>query len=251
LSANRLNSGLDEKDVAWVTGELFGAGFETTSSTLQYFAVAMTLFPDVARRAQREVDAVVGYQRTPTFEDQNKLPYVTALIRETMRWRPVVPSGLLHEATEDIYYEGYVIPKGSTLIGAIWSLCRDPEVFPDFDCFAPERFLDSKDSTTLKLSTDSGGRFSDFGFGFGRRICVGKDVALNALFISVATLLWAFEFKGQSVTEEADPSFTTDLRKLVRGNGVTISPERFKCQLVPRSQRVRDILAKDKYIDRE
>jgi cytochrome P450 len=81
----------------------------------------MAQFPDVQRHAQAELDLVVG-PRLPTMNDRPNLPYVHALIKEVMRWHPVVPLGVPHMATEDDEYCGYRIPKGAVLIANIWSV---------------------------------------------------------------------------------------------------------------------------------
>jgi cytochrome P450 len=65
---------------------LSGAGFETTSSTLMWWALSMVAFPEVQRRAQAELDVVVGRARFPTFADAPRLPYVRAIVKEVLRW---------------------------------------------------------------------------------------------------------------------------------------------------------------------
>ena len=80
----------------------------------------MALFPEAQRKAQEEIDRVVGTDRLPTFEDRENLPYVDALVKEALRWHPVVPMGVPHVTTEDDIYEGYFIPKGSILLPNIW-----------------------------------------------------------------------------------------------------------------------------------
>ena len=80
----------------------------------------MASYPDVQRKAQAERDAVVGHDRLPTFADQDSLPYVSALVKECLRWRVVVPLGMPHASTEDFEFRGYVIPRGTLLIYNIW-----------------------------------------------------------------------------------------------------------------------------------
>jgi cytochrome P450 len=74
--------------------------------------MAMALHPAVQKRIQDEIDRVVGTDRLPTFEDRPSLPLVDAVVRETLRWRPVVPLGVPHSANKDDVYKGYFIPKG-------------------------------------------------------------------------------------------------------------------------------------------
>lgn len=80
----------------------------------------MALFPDVQRKAQQELDAVLGGDRLPQCEDRDNLPYVNALVKEVFRWHPVAPMGVPHVSTEDDICEGYFIPKGSSILTNIW-----------------------------------------------------------------------------------------------------------------------------------
>ena len=82
------------------------AASDTTSTTLMWWTLAMVAFPQVQRRAQAELDAVVGRTRLPTFADAPHLPYVRAVIKEVLRWRPAIPLGMPHKATEDDWYDG-------------------------------------------------------------------------------------------------------------------------------------------------
>ena len=91
-----------------------------TYATLQSFFIAMFLYPEVQRKAQAELDAVVGPHRLPEFEDMKSLPYICAIVKELLRWRVVVPLGVPHRSLEDDEYRGYFIPKGSLLVANIW-----------------------------------------------------------------------------------------------------------------------------------
>ena len=80
----------------------------------------MAINPEVQRRAQAELDSVVGATRLPTLEDKPSLPYVSALMKECFRWRSVVPMGVPHVMTEEDEYKGYRIPQGSLVVTNIW-----------------------------------------------------------------------------------------------------------------------------------
>ena len=73
----------------------------------------MAVHPDIQKKAQNEIDAVVGTHRLPEFEDRPSLPFVEALYREVMRWKPVLPLGVAHATTAEDIYNGYFVPKGS------------------------------------------------------------------------------------------------------------------------------------------
>lgn len=80
----------------------------------------MRLYPNVMKRAQAEIDDVVGRDRLPTFADRENLPYIRAIVKEVLRWRPVGPLGLPRRTSQDDVYEGYFIPKGSLVIANAW-----------------------------------------------------------------------------------------------------------------------------------
>lgn len=137
----------------------------------------MTLFPDVQKKAQAELDAVVGPGRLPDHSDSDRLPYINALIKETLRWHVAFPVGVAHRTLQDDELDGYFIPAGTTVITNIWfvppsyaccplnlnvsdrGILHDPQVYEDPFVFRPERFL-GKDDVLDPLNLM---------FGFGRR----------------------------------------------------------------------------------
>lgn len=112
--------GIDDLLAAYTCGGLVEAGSETTATTLNNFILAMAIFPGVAQKAQQEIDQVVGSTRLPSWEDEVNLPYVRALVKEVLRWRPVNKFGMPHCTSEDDWYEGYFIPKGSVVMLNWW-----------------------------------------------------------------------------------------------------------------------------------
>jgi cytochrome P450 len=150
----------------------------------------MVANPEVQTRAQDELDAVVGRSRTPTFADAPSLPYIQALVKESLRWRPALPLGIAHATTEDDWYEGMFIPKGTICAANLWQCHHDPAFYgDDAASFNPERFLDHDGKLVPgPAETRDDGHFT---YGFGRRACVGKHMANDSLFIAMATVLWA------------------------------------------------------------
>lgn len=133
---------LSEREIAYATGSLFGAGSDTSSSTLMSFMLAMTCFPRVAAKAQEELDRVVGRDRSPSWCDEQNLPYCKAIIKETLRWRPVaVMGGTPHASITDDHYNGHFIPKGTTIMGNLWAIHHNEKYFKDSHNFIPERYL--------------------------------------------------------------------------------------------------------------
>ncbi|KAL4900392.1 hypothetical protein BDW74DRAFT_188242 [Aspergillus multicolor] len=172
----------DEHEIKWTAVSLYFGGADTTVSTIATFFLAMTLYPDIQKRAQQEIDRVVGRARLPGFSDRSNLPYINAIVKEALRWHPVAPMGVVHSSMEDDTYHGYHIPKGSLILPNVWAFCHDPYDYKDPMTFRPERFLG-----------DSPERDPHFVFGYGRRICPGRILAESNLYLTIATSLAAFE----------------------------------------------------------
>ena len=114
------NQGLDELQAAYQTGGLVEAGSETTSAYQNTFILMMLQNSTVARKAQDEIDRVVGSKRLPAWEDEKDLPYLRATIKELLRTRPPNKIGIQHSTTEDDWFEGYFIPKGTVVFLNWW-----------------------------------------------------------------------------------------------------------------------------------
>lgn len=80
----------------------------------------MSLYPEAQKKAQAELDAVVGPHRMPEFSDWKSLVYVSAVVKEVLRWHTVTPFGINHATTLDDELNGYFIPAGTVLLPNIW-----------------------------------------------------------------------------------------------------------------------------------
>ncbi|KAG1845248.1 cytochrome P450 [Suillus tomentosus] len=106
-----------EKGIKESSATGYAAASGTTTSTLYVFLLAMVLYPEVQARAQAEIDSVIGetLERLPDWDDRVSMPYINAIILETLRWFPVAPLGIAHATVNDDIYEGYYIPKGQSM----------------------------------------------------------------------------------------------------------------------------------------
>ncbi|KAJ7222947.1 cytochrome P450 [Mycena rebaudengoi] len=240
LLEDREKNEMNDLEIAYTCATPFGAGGETTSGSLSSFMLACAAFgPSFIPKAQQELDAVVGKDRMPTYEDYEALPYIQAVVSETLRWRPVaVLGGTPHASTEDFMYEGMFIPKGSTLIANLWGIHLNPDDFPDPHRFDPERFMSKRDYPgTLQHSS----------FGYGRRVCPGMHLAMNSMFINIARILWGFslgktlDHSGQEI--EVDIMAYTD--------GFNSVPRPFKMSIVPRSSGHATIIERENEMAQE
>ncbi|KAF7374531.1 O-methylsterigmatocystin oxidoreductase [Mycena sanguinolenta] len=135
------NNRYDEDAIKDVAGTAYAGGADTTVSSLASFFLAMALYPDVQKKAQTEIDTVIGTDRLPEFEDRPSLPFIEAVYRELMRWKPVLPLGVAHASTADDVYDGYFIPKGTVVIPNIWAMTRDESIYSEPERFNPDRFF--------------------------------------------------------------------------------------------------------------
>jgi cytochrome P450 len=222
----------DEHIIKWSAATLYAGASDTTVATINSFFLAMTLFPDVQKKAQAEIDAVIGPDRLPSFADQDSLPYIEALAKEALRWHAVIPTGFPHCVAEDDIHDGYYIPKGSVIVSNIWFMLNDPERYANPSEFNPERFLgnDGKKPETEPRTIC---------FGFGRRICPGIHLAEASAWLSIAMSLAVFDISkvvenGIEITPEVDPS-----------SGTISHPKPFKCTIKPRSLKAVALIEQD------
>ncbi|KAJ7321576.1 cytochrome P450 [Mycena albidolilacea] len=221
--------GLSDIESAWLAATLFGAGAETTVGVLSWFMLAMVLCPGIQSKVQAELDAVVGRSRLPTFADRDHLPYLQATVREALRWHPTDPIGLPHQSTEDDWYEGYFIPKGTICIPNIWAMNRDVEAYgADAAEFNPGRYLDENGKLKPALADTKEGHVS---YGFGRRICIGRHVANNSLFIDIACILWAANIRP---TKDVGGKPVMPVESEIINDGLVVSPIPFNCEITAR-----------------
>ncbi|GJJ16120.1 hypothetical protein Clacol_010400 [Clathrus columnatus] len=172
----------EERNIQAVAGIIYMAAIDTTESVLQTFYMAMLLYPELQKKAQAELDEVVGGDKLPTFDDRKDLPYIEAIIKEVLRWHPTLPVAFPHMLMEDDKIGEYFVPKGTIVMGNAWSLLHSKLVYGDDVAeFNPERFM--------KPNV----RYPDNAFGFGRRICPGRQMADNMLFIMIASVLHTFD----------------------------------------------------------
>ncbi|KAI0819806.1 cytochrome P450 [Trametes gibbosa] len=147
-SRDRLLTPADIEEIKALSFDVYGAGVETSRGTLASFILAMTLNKDVFRKAQAEIDEVVGYDRLPEFSDRGALPYVNAVLEEIYRWSPAFPMGIPHRVTTHDQYRGYDIPAGCMVIANTWAMTRDKDYYPEPETFRPERHLLPSTQTT-------------------------------------------------------------------------------------------------------
>ncbi|KAI0340899.1 CyP450 monooxygenase [Trametopsis cervina] len=240
-----------ERHARYASGIAYAAGSDTTLSLLETFFCMMAALPEVQKKAQHELDDIVGRERLPSYEDRNSLPYIQAVILECVRWLPVIPLGSPYRVTQDDHYGGYFLPEGTEIIPVSTCLTAHPKDCPEPERFNPDRFLKNGE-------INKNVRNPEMAFGFGRRICPGRHLALETAFLVVSSVLHTFDVMP-SVDDSGnalDPipqatlghiSYVTHL--LFTNGGLTQYPwdvcrfpDRLNCMLQPRSDATTNLI---------
>jgi len=230
----------NEQFISEVAATLFSAGSETLVSTTLTFILAMTRYPEIQAKAQAEIDRVVGKDRLPTMSDKNSLPYLSAVLMETLRWHPVTPTGLPHRLTQDDVYNGYHIPAGTLIMVNLWGILHDEHHFSDPLEFLPERYLPLVTGQKVVEGDPSAAPVDPLTmvFGYGRRSCPGIHLAQTGLWTVMAMLLSSFDIKPR-----VDPETGKPLVPAAEWTGDLISfPKPFACDITPRSKERAELI---------
>nr|QLM00676.1 geraniol 10-hydroxylase [Bacopa monnieri] len=201
---------IDRKHIEHLCLDLFIAGTDTTSVTVEWAMAELLKNPDVMKKAKAELDDVIGKGKVIDESDLSHLPYLRSIVKETLRLHAPVPFLVPRRVGEDIEVCGYIVPKNSQVFVNAWAIARDPETWNDPLEFKPERFVDSEVNV-------KGRDFDLIPFGAGRRICPGLPLAMRVVPVMVGSLLNCFEWKvagGMSAKElDMEEKFGITLQK--------------------------------------
>ncbi|KAH9889802.1 cytochrome P450 [Cubamyces lactineus] len=228
----RSDQGPDEEQVMkHICAVAVEGSSDTTGYTLEGFFLAMAMYPDVQRKAQAELDRVVGLSRLPDHNDSKELVYINAVVKEALRWHNVMPLGVWHRTIADDEFNGYFIPGGSMILTNVWNILHDPHAYENPYEFCPDRFIkDGKLDGTVRDPTD-------YMFGFGRRICPGRHLAIPSLFINIASILHVFE-----ISLPLDDNGKPIPVEYKETHGLLSRPEELRCIIKPRSPRAEALI---------
>ncbi|KAF8513249.1 cytochrome P450 [Hysterangium stoloniferum] len=204
LDSQRERLQLDEKAILYIGGSIIEAGTttsnefvrtNTTSCLLHCFLLACAANPRIVERAHAEFETTLG-NRAPTWEDFSSLPYLFAIVKELLRWCPVTPLAFPHLTELDDNYGGQEISGGTLVIASIWNMHRNPTIFDNPSSYNPDRYFSpTRDSKPLEDSSLCEGIWT---FGFGRRACPGRQLALDSIWLAIGRILWAFDIQLSS-----------------------------------------------------
>ncbi|KAI0480949.1 cytochrome P450 [Xylariaceae sp. FL0804] len=219
-------------EASCVIGMMALVGIFTVAGPLSYWLVSMVHHPEWQQAVQKEVDEVCG-GRPPTLEDAPRLPTLRACIKETMRWKPNVPTGVAHEMEADDVFRGYFLPKGTRILPLDWAFLRNPDKYPDPDNFHPERWLEPGWPTYQEPLTQFPSLRGMTSFGWGQRQCLGMTLTQDELLVACGALAWCFTLKPKR-----DAATGCDLPvPLDKSNSLLIiKPDPFQMAFEPRSE---------------
>ncbi|KAJ7152703.1 cytochrome P450 [Mycena crocata] len=236
LARDIITGGTDSADHPhrgpWVTGSLYGGGTETVAGSVQTFTLAMTMYPEIQKRAQKELEDVCG-DRMPVIADMPRLPFIHAIIQEVLRWHPPVPLSVPRRTAKDDVYKGFFIPKNTAVMPNLWGISREVD---DPYTFNPDRFL---------VENPPPDPF-DYVFGLGRRICVGNHIAEASIFAMSTAILYAFNLAPRP-GEKLEAKFNGHLITYAKPYNNVITPRSEKKAQWIRENSARIIAERGKY----
>ncbi|PSS15640.1 Cytochrome P450 93A3 like [Actinidia chinensis var. chinensis] len=173
--------------------DIFAAGSDTSAITTEWALAELINHPNIMEKARKEIDTVVGSSRLVQESDIQNLPYLQAIVKETLRLHPTGPL-IVRESTEDCTVMGYHVPAKTRLFVNVWAIGRDPNHWQDPLEFRPERFVSEDGSGKNQLDV-RGQHFHLLPFGSGRRGCPGTSLALQVVQTSLAAIVQCFDWK--------------------------------------------------------
>ncbi|THH08833.1 hypothetical protein EW145_g2433 [Phellinidium pouzarii] len=206
-----------ELNMIFATGNMYAAGVETSEVAVVTFILMMARNPEVVKRAQEEIDRVVGTEQLPTPEDRPNLPYVESIMKEVFRINPPLPLNLPHRSMKEDVYRDKVIPADTLLLANVWNMMRDETYYQDTEKFYPERFLP-------KVMAP--------GYDF-TKVCPGRFFADTSVWLAIANILAVFD-----ILPAIDPVTGKEMPPAAEYvPGFTNKPKLFDCRINPRSDK--------------
>lgn len=184
---NKKGKFFDEEHLMGNAFSFFAASAATTSDFLTWFFLIMIVHPEIQQKVRKEIDEVIGSAR-PSLTHRDSMPFTEAVVQEVHRFSSSLPSGLPHAVAEDVWLEGYFLPKGTQVVLYASEVHMNPEYFPEPGAFIPERHID-----------ENGKFFRDervMSFGLGKRSCPGEPIANMEIFLYVTCFMQQFEVQA-------------------------------------------------------
>ncbi|KAI7852762.1 cytochrome P450 [Circinella umbellata] len=220
---------LDDDDILVTAADLVTSGTETMAATLVWLFAVLSTQRDVQDRIQEELaDFISEHQRLPDFSERNAFPYLIAVQKECLRFRPATPFGESHEVEEDVVWRDHVIPAGTTIVTNMYSMHTNPSIYKNPEEFIPDRFLEH--TATMASSANAKVEQRDhFNFGWGRRTCPGAHLAEAQMFNVIVRVLANCSI--EPARDENGDLISIDIDNIL-SNGNIVTPGEYKVRFV-------------------
>ncbi|KAL9317904.1 hypothetical protein ACSQ67_014421 [Phaseolus vulgaris] len=205
--SEKSSENIHRKQIKHLFLDLLVAGTDTTAYGLERTMTELMHSPEAMRKVKKELAEVIGVGKAVEESDVARLPYLQAVIKESLRMHPPAPLLLPRRAKTDVEVCGLTVPKGAQVLINEWAIGRSPEVWEDAHVFSPERFLDSEIDV-------KGRHFKLTPFGSGRRICPGSPLAVRMLHLMLGSLVNSFDWKLENNMEPEDMDLDESLRAI-------------------------------------
>ncbi|KAI9309013.1 cytochrome P450 [Cunninghamella echinulata] len=223
---------LDDENIAVTVSDIIGAGSESTANSIKWGTAILSHYPEVQEKLRNEIDAFIKkHNRLPNFNEREELPYLIAVQKECLRYKPVSSLGVPHVVEKDVVVQNYFIPKDSILATSMVAMHKNPNVYDDPDTFNPDRFLNDVSTFTSSANGKIQNR-DQYNFGWGRRLCLGIYLAETEMFY-VYTRLFAFSIIAPPLDENGN-EVPVDISQGLDG-GISLMPIPFKVRFLERS----------------
>ncbi|KAI7872669.1 cytochrome P450 [Spinellus fusiger] len=225
----------DDEDVLMIINDTMIGGTDTISVSLSRAFLFLSHHPEVQKKICEEIDVFIAkHKRLPRFTERENFPYTIAVQREILRLYPNSPYGVSHIAEQDFVVNNYMIKKGTTLVSDMYSMHRNPDVYPDPEKFIPERFINDK-STFHASAHGKPTERDQFNFGWGRRMCPGIYLAETQIFLTYVAL-WACCTIEPVLDSKGNPLYA-DIESFADG-GLVFMPKPYKVRFIERPDRL-------------
>lgn len=191
MLASERRAEITHSTIRSLIGDLLVAGVDTTAQTMSWLLLILANRPHIQDRVYAELARAIPADRPPGVDDKPNLPYLYAVILESMRYRTVAPFGLPHKASAACEVGGFAIPAGAQVLGSIYSIHHDARFWNSPHEFIPERFLPAQDGATPTALTSP----AYMPFGAGRRGCPGQGFAEIVIWLQASRLLHRYRFE--------------------------------------------------------
>uniref|UniRef100_A0A182M5A0 Cytochrome P450 n=1 Tax=Anopheles culicifacies TaxID=139723 RepID=A0A182M5A0_9DIPT len=203
----------DDIQLRHLMADLFGAGVDTTFTTIRWALLYIALYPAVQQRLREELRQRLAANESPSLDDVDALPYLRATIAEVQRIRTVVPVGIPHGTTKEIEIAGFKIPANTMIMPLIWAVHMNATFYDAPNTFKPERFLDPEGQFMVPSYF--------LPFQVGKRMCLGDELAKNILHLYIAQIVIHYDWFSIAPEDACSIDLT--------GNcGITLTPPDYR-----------------------